>query len=84
MGTAIFSSLLFVPISDAFPIIVRYGISGVVARCLVGLELQSLKRKNKPSHLDGLVVSSPRWEEFDLHNKRSLTIAESVQINGSK
>ena len=62
MGIAIFSSILFVPISDAFPIIVRYAVSSIVARCVLGLEMQSLNRLNKPSHLKG-GVASPRQED---------------------
>ena len=64
MGIAIFSSILFVPISDAFPIIVRYAVSSVVARCLLGLEMQSLNRLNKPSHVEGAIASPRRTEKF--------------------
>ena len=62
MGIAIFSSILFVPISDAFPVIVRYAVSSVMARCLLGFEMQSLNRLNKPSHVEG-AIASPRYKE---------------------
>jgi hypothetical protein len=82
MGIAIFSSLLFIPISDAFPIIVRYGLSAVLARCIVGLELQSLKRKNKLSHQEGQMASPKVESTFNL-NARTLTVSELVSMKSS-
>ncbi|QIW95989.1 hypothetical protein AMS68_001507 [Peltaster fructicola] len=81
MGTAIFSSLAFVPISDAFPIIVRYGLSAITARCILGLELQSLKCKNHRSEADGM-VTSPKYDPSSvLLPRRALTLKEQVHVN---
>lgn len=79
MGTAIFSSLAFVPISDAFPIIVRYGVSAIVARCILGLELQSLKHKNRLEQVDGM-VTVPQFDVKPPPN-RTLTFKEIVHVN---
>jgi hypothetical protein len=82
MGVAIFSSLLFISISDAFPIIVRYGISGALARCLVGMELLALKRRNRTSHAE--YIESPREQsDFESNTQRLVVAVEETKPVGS-
>ena len=81
MGIAIFSSILFVPISDTFPIIVRYAVSSVLTRCQLGFELQSLNRLNRPSNHEGALASPRRKESFvglDSEVHRSRTVSMQV------
>ena len=46
MGTAILASLFPVVVRDAFPILVRYSVSGAVAHIIAAFELRSLGERN--------------------------------------
>ena len=47
LGTAILASLFPVIVRDALPILARYVASGVVARCILRVELDGLKQRNR-------------------------------------
>lgn len=53
LGTAILGSLLFIPFADAFPIVIRYVASGVVARGILSFELNCLNCNNETVWQDG-------------------------------